>query len=565
MASCHMLQRLLPAFKFRGMTPNDPDKIKKEMKIQKTEHTHTPNKHNKSSLTPVFVKVIILIILFCLLIVCISLFRPRFIYQKGITQLRLKNYEQAISYFEKAEKTMPEMISKWFGQADYFRIYTNHGKSLYHLGVKNWKEDGISFKSFSIFARAKFLLKKADKIESQHYINSYWLTRTEQALEKSYAWLYKGRQNPYNAYAFYQKVLPLRPSGITVRYSYARYLYYKKFNDQIPGLVQYMMEIHPPSYYHLKKEPFYNKELIPYIENGLNSAIKKDILTRDALRALSDIYLVQKDFEKAISYYRELLDCKPSLNSSGNYIHLGSLYLKSRQFKESYKIFENIIFKAENSSIINNIYRRFKSEKLFLEFLNFYSLIQNHNLSNQDIEMAVARCWLDMGHPQFAKARLIQINADKPHAPAYYLLAQIAQKEKNWSQMERAVQKATRLDQDNAGYHYLFSQALNYQNKYAHAEEAADKAVYYAPKNPWYLNHRAWLRWRQGKYLPAASDWEKAFTLKPDRSDFPYRIALVYEHQGQFKKALTYIKKALTLAPDNKTYKNLQKRLNTGV
>ena len=35
------------------------------------------------------------------------------------------------SDFEKAEKTMPAKISKWFGQADFFRIYTNqlsHGR-----------------------------------------------------------------------------------------------------------------------------------------------------------------------------------------------------------------------------------------------------------------------------------------------------------------------------------------------------------------------------------------------------------------------------------------------------
>jgi tetratricopeptide (TPR) repeat protein len=515
-------------------------------------------------LTPIFIKIVILLILFFLLIVCISLFWPRFVYEEGITQLKLKNYEQAIPYFEKAEKAMPEVISDFFGQADFFRIYTNYGKALYHFGIKNWKENGISFKSFDIFARAKYLLEKADKIESRHYINKYWLTRTEQALEKSYAWLYPGKSNPYNAYAFYQQVLPLRPSGITARYSFARYLYYKKLNKQIPELVQYMMEIHPPSYRHLRKEPFYNEELISYIERGLNSAIKKDILTRDALEALSTIYLIKNDFEKAISYYQELLDYKPSSNSSDNHIHLGSLYLKSLQFKKSYKIFENVILKSDNPNIINSIYSRFKSEKLFLQFLNFYSLIQNHNLSNQVIEMVVARCWLDMEYPQFAKARLIQINAAKPHAPAYYLLAQIAQKEKKWSQMERAVQKATRLDQDNAGYHYLFSQALNYQNKYTHAEEAAAKAIYYAPKNPGFFNHRAWLRWRQGKYIPAAEDWKTAFTFKSDHSDFPYRIALVYEREGFFKKASIYIEKALALAPDNKNYQNLKKRLKKG-
>jgi tetratricopeptide (TPR) repeat protein len=176
--------------------------------------------------------------------------------------------------------------------------------------------------------------------------------------------------------------------------------------------------------------------------------------------------------------------------------------------------------------------------------------------------MSVATCWIDMGYPQLAKARLIKINAAAPHAPAYYLLAQIAAREKNWDHMETAIQKATRLDQDNHHYYTLFSRALINQKKYLHAEEVATKAIQCAPKNnPWVFNDRARIRWHLKKYTPAAEDWKKAFAIKPDHSDFPFRVALAYEQKGQFKEALIYIKKAINLAPDNQPYKNLQKRL----
>ncbi|MCP3876256.1 MAG: hypothetical protein GY699_24325, partial [Desulfobacteraceae bacterium] len=226
---------------------------------------------------------------------------PRFIYQKGITQFKLKNYKQANIYLDMAEQAMPKSIINWCAQADLFRIYLYQGQALYQLGIEDWKKNGLSLFSYDLLVRAKSYLTQADKIEAGHYINNYWLTLTEESLEKSYAWLFPQKKNLYNAFPYYQKVLPLRPSGITVRYAYARYLQYKEFNDEIPELVQYMMEIYPLSYRYLKKESFYTDELIPYIKMGLHRAVEQNILPEHALKALSDIYFLEKNFGKAIS------------------------------------------------------------------------------------------------------------------------------------------------------------------------------------------------------------------------------------------------------------------------
>ena len=499
------------------------------------------------------------------LLICTSLLWPRLLYQEGITQLKLKNYEKATVYFKRAEQAMPESIAPWFARADLFRIYTNHGQALYHLGAGDWKEKGLSLSSYGLLVRSKYYLTQASTIEPAHYINAYWLTQTEEGLEKAYPWLYPKRPNPFNAYPYYQKTLPLRPGGITVRYALLKYLHYKGQNLKIPELVQYMMEIHPPSYRYLKKEPFYKDELIPYVEKGLHSAIEKDILPRDAFTALSDIKFRKNNFEQAIVYYQKLLDHKPALNKSNQYIHMASLYLKALKFEKSYEFFEKGLLLTENSnSTINRIYYIFKREKLFSEFFGLYIHLQARDLETQELEMAVAKCWMNMGKPGLAKARLTRINAAHPHAPAYYLLAKIAQKEKNWDQMETAAQKATRLDQRNPGYYLLFSQALNYQKKYVHAEETATKAIQYSTKeNPWYFHQRAWIRWSQKKYGQAAADWETAFAIKPDRSEFPYRIAQAYEREGQFKIALSYTQKAIALAPDNPKYKELQTRIKS--
>lgn len=514
---------------------------------------------------PKYLKLLLVITLSVLLIICGSLFWPRFVYQEGITQLKLKNYKQASDYFKKAEQAMPGSISTWFARADLFRIYTNYGRALYHLGTRDWKENGLSITSYGLLVRAKLYLTKADNIAPLSYRNAYWLTRTEESLEKIYPWLYPKKKNPYNAYTYYQKALPLRPSGITVRYSYVKYLYYKGLNTQIPELVQYMMEINPSTYNSVKKEAFYNEALIPYIKQGLSQAVEKDILPRVALKALSTLNLSQNNVEQSIFYYKDLLAQKTSLNSSYDYIHLGSLYLKNDEKEKSFESFKKSLLISKNTnSDINRIYRLFKRDKRFEDFINFTIYIKESDLQIPNFDMTIAKCRMDMGEPELAKEVLIRVNDIEPHAPAHYLLAKIAQKEKNWDQMEIAIQKATRLDQDNPNYYYLFSQALNYQKKYVNAEEAATKAIQYVTKaNPWYYNHRARIRWNQKNYKKAVSDWEKAFALKPGRSDFPYRIALAHERQGMFKQARAYIQKAIDLAPDNSKYKDLQTRLNT--
>ncbi|WP_299983558.1 hypothetical protein [Desulfobacula sp.] len=136
------------------------------------------------------IKILMISVLLALLIITASLFWPRFVYQQGITQLELKNYNQAAAYFKRAEQAMPGAISTWFAKADLFRIYTNHGQALYNLGVKDWKEKGLTMTSFNTLTMSKSYLSKAAKIEPSDYINTYWLTRTEQGLEKAYAWFH---------------------------------------------------------------------------------------------------------------------------------------------------------------------------------------------------------------------------------------------------------------------------------------------------------------------------------------------------------------------------------------
>ena len=511
------------------------------------------------------VRILIIGILLGLLLICLGLFWPRFLYQEGVKQLQLKNYDKAVYYLDRAEKKVPKFLAETYARADMYRIYTHYGRALYHKGIQDWKDNGPSIKTYTLLRKAKINLSKADAVSPITYRNSYWLTLTEEALEKLHGGLFPKLKNPYDADAFYRKTLSLRPAGSSIRYAYVRYLDFKDRRDEIPAVMENLLAIYPPAYYPLRKEPFYSKDLSVHAAAGLKKALENDVMPGEAAKALSNLYEQRQELSQAVSYYRAYLGQQPSGNSPYDYIHLGRLFLKQGEEDQGLEAFERSIGLADNiPGVLNRLYRTLKAENRQEQFFPFLSRLSEKGIPLTGADMTLARIHVDMKQYDQARQILNRMTAAKPDPAAHALLAEIARRLKDWDQMELSAQQAVRLDPDNARYYYTLARSLYYQKKVERAEEEISSAIDFALKeNPWYYRFRAGIRWARGKTALAVSDWEKAFELKPDRSDFAYRIALGCEKLAEFDKALTYIGKALSLAPDNKKYLALHKRLES--
>jgi len=99
---------------------------------------------------------------------------------------------------------------------------------------------------------------------------------------------------------------------------------------------------------------------------------------------------------------------------------MGTLYLKNKQEKDSFYFFKKgYETSLRPTATINHIYRIFKRENSLEKFLSFSRYLQENikgkSRSDTGIDMVVATCWIDMEQPEFAKARLIKINASLPH------------------------------------------------------------------------------------------------------------------------------------------------------
>jgi len=474
-----------------------------------------------------------------------------------------KEYDNAITSFTHAENLIPQFFGKTIFFQDHMRIHTKKGMTFHEKGLALWKVKGISDTVFDLYKKAGTSFAKAVEIDPADYITTYWQAKTQNALESLSGFLTPSKPNPYNAQPLYEKAITLRPNGINVHYSYIRYLFNKGEKKRIPQLAQYMTRIYPQSYHHLKKEPFFNDSLLANMEKGLISALSQDISPRYALQALSDIQVKKQDYKKAISHYSKSLEIRPFANTWRNYLHMGQLYLKTQTPEKSFPWFTKALKTSDNfDNTLTRIFHIHTKEKVLNEFIRFSLHVEENLGHTQSLDINAAKAWIKLEKPQLARARLIKLNTKEPNAQAHYLLSKIAEKEKDWDQMEIAAQKATTLDRENASYYYLFSRALHFQKKYIHAEEQATKAIKYSKKgNPWFFNHRAWTRWHRKNYIEAATDWKKAFAIKPDRSEFPYWVARAYAQEGLFNEALTFVQKAIAIGPDNKKYKDLKKRL----
>jgi tetratricopeptide (TPR) repeat protein len=429
-------------------------------------------------------KVFSLCMVLVLIGVCGSLVWPRIQYERGLTQLRLKEYGLAVIHLETAEKGLSGMVGRWFALADMFRVQSNLGKARYHLGINEWQEKGVAPEVLAFFEQGKSNLARALDIEPEDYINTYWLARTEEALEMVYPVVYPHGKNPYDALSYFQLALELRPSGISVRYVYARYLYRKGMRGKIPSIVQEMMTVYPLAYKDLKEEAFFNAALIPYVEQGLQTALRNKILARDALKSLSRVYWDQQVYGQAIQLYKDLLSGEVNQNTDADYIYMGSLLVAAGQKSEGFGYFEKVLgSKTITDEKINEIYGSFEKAGQLDEFLEFSFRARDKGLSSVGLDLCVAKSLIKADRLPFARAKLIQINAKKEDPRSYVLLAEIAEQEKDWEEMKDMAQNAQVFEPGSARVQYLLSKAFEGMGEFAKAKGFAKEAVRLDPVN----------------------------------------------------------------------------------
>jgi len=122
------------------------------------------------------------------------------------------------------------------------------------------------------------------------------------------------------------------------------------------------------------------------------------------------------------------------------------------------------------------IYNDYKKEGLFNELYDFYKFMDIKFYLSPHIEIFMARVMIDLERLDDAREILTRLNEKHPVAGAYYWLYRIHEINKDWDNMELAIQKATLYDSYNKQYHNIFANVLRHLGKTERALKEAELA-----------------------------------------------------------------------------------------
>jgi len=463
--------------------------------------------------------------------------------------MEAKEFAIAVHHYKKAAS----------GQPHDSRMFKALGEALHVLS-----QGKPAKKAFHLEKRAAEAFEKAAQlvpIDAEAY---YGLARSTLRLEQMHALLHPTNQeNPFRPLPYFHRAIDLRPNGILYRYAFAQYLFHTGdiygFRKSIKNLVR----TYPPTYYHLKKEPFWSKSLYETVQLGLLQAVEAGTMLWHTYMALADLLELEQKPIEAIRYYSIALQHSPHKNLSTQQIHLGSLYLQSRQPTRAEQAFLlGLRQSASPTSDLRGIFSAYKTYAQPQSFIAFFKRADHEIPFSLKDRLVVARALIETQAFFEARNLLDRLNRQRPTAEAHYLLYKVAREQKDLDSMELAIQKATVLEPQNSRYHYLFSHVLRQDGKLEDAEKAITRAIDLA-ENPSasMLHYRAKIRLHLNEPAGALSDWNEAMVLEPENAAYHAYAAETLIQLARFDQALAHAAKATTLEPENAQYRERHAQL----
>jgi len=375
------------------------------------------------------------------------------------------------------------------------------------------------------------------------------------------------QKNPdsYKIRTYFDLAIRLNPNQTHHRYALIHYLYSRNQTQPFLDAISAMMCINPGIYDYLKKNSFWSPQVQAATIKGLYNGIKANIRPSDAYRALSELYDRDNQRDRAVQSYTKLIALKssPDKDRFKDYIHLGQLNLKRGRPQLAAKNFLAALdLSANRDDTLEQIYQVYQRERCQSQYGWLHLNLENDYLDHVRTQIIYARSFFD--HKNYAKSKQIldKIINQQPVAQAYYYLARIAEIEKDWFAMERAIMKATALDPANIRYIQTLYSVHWQMDKLDILESELSKAIErFKTPNAWLFEGRARIRLKVKNYFGAINDWKVAIRLEPKR-DFCYsQLAETYLKVGNIDKALNYYQKAIQINPHNQNFRKKLKAI----
>ncbi len=376
----------------------------------------------------------------------------------GKRVLREKDYTAAADRFETALRFQPNDPSIW----------KNLGAAYRGLSAR----ESIQ-KAFEWEKKAKEAFLEASRLNPRDSNAFFHLAMVEQSLERLalFATVEENREI-FNADPFYEEAMRLNPNSPRIHSTMIRRLHFSGQNDKLLRAVRHLVRIHPAAIESLEKELFWSPRLSEEAKKGLKQAIAQGTSPWFANTALSSILADEEDWDGAISCYQQALTYKHMAVTASDYLYLGRLHLENRQYEGALDYFvQGLMASRGSEEYLERLYRLYKSKQALEEFDGLLVRARKSFTFTNRTDVLYARTLIDQNRLNVARRVLNELNKNRPTPEAFYWLARVEEKEKDWDAMELAIQKATVLDTDNVQYHRLFAWVLRRQKKPERAEK----------------------------------------------------------------------------------------------
>ncbi len=454
-------------------------------------------------------------------------------------RLEDKSYEAAASLFQKALST---------GTSDP-EFLKGLGRARYRMSVGRPLDQ-----AFDLTLKAKEAYLAARDLNPVDAEIVHEIARAEARLEQMFAF---SDTTPYDAVAYFEEAIRLRPNAILCRCELARLLHRKHDGDSLAKVVEELAFLYPPVCPDLKNEAFWSPEIRHAAAKGLERAIEEGHLVENAHAAMVSLMLEEQDLAAAVRHYEKYLEISRRSGRVVDYLEFGAFCVKYGPVQDAKVFFAKAIeLSGDRGRTLKEICGIYRKGRLLSEFDRFYVEVSKNFRFPRDMEIMRARVLIELERLDDAKTVLEALNGRRPTGEAYFELYRIAEKQKDIGAMLISMHKATIHDRANPQYHLQFSQLLAKQDDLEKAEREAKLALDFSRKpTPGMYEHRANIRWRRQDYSGAASDFLAAARLVPPGTRYRFQAANAYEQAGDLKNALKNYRMAAESEPGNQKYR----------
>jgi tetratricopeptide (TPR) repeat protein len=278
---------------------------------------------------------------------------------------------------------------------------------------------------------------------------------------------------------------------------------------------------------------------------------------------MGSLRLLQKQYSQAEKYYQQALERDPASTDGLN--GLMNVYLAQKQADRAIAAANAQLAKVPNSSAFHDLLGTtlFNDKKDMkgaeAEFKRAAELDKN----NSDALLKLGQVQVAEGSADQAIATYQQSLKDNPREVRFYILiGELCESKRDWEKAKQMYQKALEIQPDNAlASNNLAYVMLQQGGNVDVALAMAQTARRGMPDSANAADTLGWAYYQKGAYNTAIDLFKEALKKNPDDASFHYHLGLAYQKDNQPALAKQHLERVLKINPKYSNADDIRKAL----